>query len=122
MAGCPSIAETSFGRITIGGETYDHDVYVLADGAVKKRKKKLAKAAYGTSHKIGPDELRRLCKHGPEVVFIGTGQYGVAELTPEGEAYLRGHVAEWHVLPTPQLAEAYNACDSPKAALIHVTC
>ena len=43
---------TQFGSITLGGAVYDHDVLVCPDATVKRRKKKLSKAVYGTSHTI----------------------------------------------------------------------
>lgn len=122
MAAYPQITGTRFGEITVGGQTYEHDVYVLADGRVKKRKKKLAKRAYGTSHKIGPDELAKVCEGDPQAVFLGTGQYGVAELTDDGERFLRDRDVAWRAMPTPQAIRAYNDCSAAKAALLHVTC
>jgi len=44
------IEGTTFGTITIDGKTYDHDVIVRLSGDVVKRKKKLSKKYYGTSH------------------------------------------------------------------------
>ena len=44
------IDETEFGSITIAGTTYDHDVVVRLSDKVVKRKKKLSKCLYGTSH------------------------------------------------------------------------
>jgi hypothetical protein len=122
MAGYPTITGTQFGAITLGKETYDKDIYIRADGTVQKRKKKLAKQAYGTSHKIGPDELKKLCKGGPEIVFIGTGQQGLAELTEEGRRYLEKHGIDYAAMPTPDVIASYNKCRQPKAALIHITC
>jgi hypothetical protein len=122
MVASSEIIETSFGQITIGKNTYETDVYILSSGEIKKRKKKLAKEVYGTSHNIGPDELKKICKGHPEKVFIGTGQSGAAELTREGDEYLREQGIESCVLPTPKVIDAYNKYRKPKAALIHVTC
>ena len=44
------IDSTIFGAITIDGKTYEHDVVVRLSGEVVKRKKKLSKKLYGTSH------------------------------------------------------------------------
>jgi len=118
----PTIDGTRFGEVTIDGTTYDKDVYVFADGQVKKRKKSLAKDAYGTSHKIGPKELARVCRGNPEVLVIGTGQNGGAELTSEGERFLKEHGVEFRALPTPKAVKAYSDLKARKAALIHVTC
>jgi hypothetical protein len=46
----PNIDSTTFGSITIEGTDFEHDVIIRLDGEVKKRKKKLSKAMYGTSH------------------------------------------------------------------------
>ncbi len=48
----PEIRETHFGSITAGAEVFDHDILIRLDGSVTKRKKKLSKAVYGTSHTI----------------------------------------------------------------------
>jgi hypothetical protein len=122
MGGYPKITGTAFGSITLDDETYDKDVYILADGEVKKRKKRVAKEVYGTSHKIGPDELAKVCRGNPTIVFIGTGQQGVAELTEEGRQYLEKHRIDYAALPTPQIVASYNKCEKRKAALLHITC
>lgn len=84
----PQIIETRFGKITVDRNTYDKDIYIFANGEIRKRKKSLAREVYGTSHKIGLAELRKLCKGHPGKVFIGTGQSGLLELTEEGHQYL----------------------------------
>lgn len=122
MAGIPEIGSTSFGEITVGDNKYAKDIYILVNGAVTKRKKSLAREAYGTSHKIGPTELKKLCKGHPKVVFIGTGHSGLGELTEDGRSYLEEHHIAYELKPTPEIGEAFNHCDKPKAALIHVTC
>jgi hypothetical protein len=45
-----TIDSTTFGTITIDGKTYEHDVVVRLSGEIVKRKKKLSKRLYGTSH------------------------------------------------------------------------
>jgi hypothetical protein len=46
------IEGTTFGTITIDGRTYEHDVIIRLSGEVVKRKKKLSKKYYGTSHAL----------------------------------------------------------------------
>ncbi len=118
----PAIEGTSFGEVTVGGTTYEHDVVVRAGGQVKRRKKGPAKKRYGTSHKIGPKELSRTCRGGPAILFIGTGQEAQVDLTEEGRAYLQRRGIEVALHPTPEVAGPFNACKRRKAALIHVTC
>jgi hypothetical protein len=52
----PGIDATDFGSITVEGTVFDHDVVIGPDGEVSKRKKKLSKAVYGTSHTISLQE------------------------------------------------------------------
>ena len=122
MSAQPQIVKTSFGKITVDKNTYEKDIYILASGEIKKRKKSLAREVYGTSHKIGPTELKKLCKGHPRVVFIGTGQSGLMELTEEGLSYLAERGIEVQALATPEVIDAFNRCQKQKAALIHVTC
>jgi hypothetical protein len=122
MVTYPTLTGTAFGEVTVGDETFGHDVYLLANGTVQKRKKKLARQTYGTAHHIGPEELKRVCLGKPKVVFIGTGQQGVAALTEEGQHYLDEEGITCTAMPTSEILSAYNQCDKPKAARIHVTC
>ena len=122
MAEYPKIKSTSFGRITVGEKNYDRDIYILTDGSIQKRQVSLAEQVYGTGHKIGPEELKEVCQGKPEVVFIGTGQYGAARLCQEGEQFLSESDIVFEALPTPKIIDAYNKCRQRKAALIHLTC
>ncbi len=116
------IEQVSFGEITVGGQTYNTDVYIRATGAVKKRKKELACERYGSSHVVGVEEIAKVCKGAPEVVVVGTGISSQAVLNDEARRYLEQRAIECRVLPTAEAVEAYNDSPKRKAALIHVTC
>ena len=60
---------TVFGAITIDGKTYEHDVVVRLSGEVVKRKKKLSKKLYGTSHVLSEDEAKFLFEKGCDQVL-----------------------------------------------------
>ena len=81
------IESTTFGAITIDGTTYQHDVVVRLSGEVVKRKKKLSRKLYGTSHVLSKDEAKFLFEKGCDQVVIGSGQMGNVHLSPEAEAY-----------------------------------
>lgn len=55
----PKIDQTKFDAITIEGIPYRHDVIIDLNAQVKKRKKKLSKAIYGTSHILSLDEAKQ---------------------------------------------------------------
>ncbi len=118
----PQVTDTAFGQVTIDGKVYENDVLIRADGKIKKRDKAAVKKRYGTSHMIGPEELARACKGDPQVLIIGTGQDGAAELTEDGAAFVKERGIKVKALPTPSAIEEYSKAKGPKAALIHVTC
>ena len=81
------IEGTTFGTITIDGKTYEHDVIIRLSGEVVKRKKKLSKKYYGTSHVLSKDEAKFVFERGCEQLILGSGQMGNVHLSPEAEAY-----------------------------------
>src|SRR5215218_4812997 len=83
----PRIDRTEFGSVTIDGEVFDHDVIIRLGGRVEKRKKKLSKAVYGTSHTISLAEAEHLFQEGVERLLIGAGQDGRVGLSEEAAAY-----------------------------------
>ena len=118
----PKIDGTSFGAITIGGETYERDVLIRLGGAVKKRKKKLSKAVSGTSHVLSLDEARHVYQKGAEQLIIGSGQSGLLRLSDKAAGYLRGKGCKVELLPTSQAVEAWNVAQGAVIGLFHVTC
>ena len=117
-----TITATRFGVITIDGETYEHDVVVRLTGDVIKRKKKLSKNIYGTSHTISEDEIRFVHEAGCKRLVIGTGQSGMASLSTEACAYLEAKGCEVTAQPTPKAIAIFNAAREDAIGLFHVTC
>ena len=66
----------TFGTITKDGKTYEHDVIVCLSSEVVKRKKKLSKKYYGTSHILSKDGAKLSSKKGCEQLIVGSGQFG----------------------------------------------
>ena len=116
------IDSTTFGTITIDGKTYEHDVVVRLSGEVVKRKKKLSKKLYGTSHVLSQDEARFLFERGCDQVVIGSGQFGNVHLSPEAEAYFERKGCEVLLKPTPEAIEMFNQSRARRIGLFHVTC
>ena len=116
------IDATEFGSITIAGKTYDHDVVIRLSEKVVKRKKKLSKRIYGTSHTVSEDEVRFVFERGCEELIFGTGQQGSAALSPEAAAFLEKKGCRVIAEPTPDAIRTFNARHKPKVGLFHVTC
>jgi hypothetical protein len=122
MEATMKIDGTAFGSITIDGTTYAHDVVIRLSAEVVKRKKKLSKRLYGTSHTVSEDEAKFVYQKGCKELIFGTGQYGSAALSPEAEAYFKDKGCRVVAEPTPEAIKKFNDCTKPKIGLFHVTC
>jgi len=72
------ITEYKFGSITIERQTYRHDVEVWWTGEVLAWPRP-------ESHKISAKDIQRAIEQNPETIVIGTGQSGIAQVTPEAQ-------------------------------------
>jgi hypothetical protein len=118
----PNIDRTMFGSITIEGETIKHDVLIRLSGKVKKRKKKLSKAVYGTSHTISLDEAKHVYQKGAERLIVGAGQYGFVELSDEAAAYFGRKGCQVDLQPMKDAILTWNEAEGAVIGLFHVTC
>jgi hypothetical protein len=118
----PKIDSTSFGLITVNGETFEYDILIRLNGQVEKREKKLSKELYGTSHKVSLEEAKYIYEEGTEKIVIGTGQTGFVKLSEEAEDFFRRKNCGVELLPTPWAIERWNELEGRITAMFHVTC
>ena len=118
----PRIDRTRFGSVTIDGRLYEHDVLIRLGGKVEKRKKKLSKAVYGTSHTISLAEAEHLFQDGAERLLIGAGQEGRVGLSEEAATYFARKRCQVELLPTPEVIPVWNQAEGAVIGLLHVTC
>jgi len=118
----PKIQATSFGHITVGDQAYTHDIVIGLDGQVRKRKKKLSKKVYGTSHTISLAEAQDVYEPGARRLIVGTGQYGLVVLSDEAAAFFGARGCAVVLEPTPQALKAWNEAQGETIGLFHVTC
>nr|WP_321353270.1 hypothetical protein [uncultured Methanoregula sp.] len=114
--------KTRYGWVEIDDSRYDHDVIVHLDRSVMKRSKKVSKKFkknYGHTP-LTDHELAFLEKEKPEVVFIGTGQYGDLPITVDAHRILMQY--ESIIRPTPEILDLFAAESRPSVAILHVTC
>jgi hypothetical protein len=116
------IENSTFGTITIDGKTYEHDVVIRLSGEVVKRKKKLSKKYYGTSHMLSKDEAKFVFEKGCNELIVGSGQMGNVRLSPEAAAYFAKKDCKVLLQATPKAIQVFNKSDSKKIGLFHVTC
>ena len=116
VMGMIALDATSFGSITISGKKYDHDVYVFWDGTVEQRV---------GDHTVPARQMEYIVKKKPEIIVIGTGQFGVVHVPSESEKLAKMHNIEVVKARTPQAIGIFNeAMKQGKrvSAIIHVTC
>lgn|SRR5487761_2172199 len=116
------IDATEFGSITVDGITYPHDILIRLSGEVLKRKKKLSKKYYNTSHIISREEAEFIYEKGCETLVLGAGQYGNVKLSPEAAEFFKHHDCRVILRPTPDAVMTYNKAKGRTVGLFHVTC
>ena len=118
----PGISGTDFGSITIEDSKIEHDIVIRLSGEIKKRKKKLSKAVYGTSHTVSLEEAKHIYQDGAERLIIGSGQAGMGRLSEEAFDYFKKKKCEVELQPTPSAIEYWNKATGAVIGLFHVTC
>ncbi|MBI2961530.1 MAG: hypothetical protein HYY28_14550 [Betaproteobacteria bacterium] len=116
------IDSTEFGSITIDGKTYDFDVVIRLSGEIVKRKKKLSKKIYGSSHTISKEEAKFVYEKGSERLILGTGQDDNVRLSKEAAEYFEKKGCKVIAQPTPEAIGTFNHSKKETVGLFHVTC
>jgi hypothetical protein len=116
------IDSATFGSIVVNGKTYDHDILISLEGKVSKRKKRLSKMVFGTSHVISQAEAEYIFEPGTRKLIIGAGHNGMVILSNEAADFFRTRECEVILLPTPEAVDAYNSSPGIFKGLFHVTC
>ncbi|NIV34413.1 MAG: hypothetical protein GWN58_34630 [Anaerolineae bacterium] len=118
----PRIDRTEFGSVTVDGQTFQHDIIIRLGGKVKKRKKKLSSAVYGTSHIISLEEAEHVYEEGAEHLVVGAGQFGLVELSAEAAGYFDEQGCRVDLRPMQEALKAWNEAEGAVLGLFHVTC
>ena len=119
----PILSGTGFGWIDVDDQRISHDILIRLNGEVTKRKKKLSKEIYGTSHTISLAEAEYIYEEGTQGLLIGGGQFGRVRLSPEAAAFFEEKNCPGTILPTPQAVKAWNEKEEENIlGLFHITC
>ena len=118
----PIIKKTSFGSITVGDHDYDYDLLIRSNGNIEKRKKKLSKKIYGTSHTLSLEEALFIYEKGIQKIIIGCGQYGALYLSAEAKEMFQNREVSLVLEDTPHAILEYNNSKELCVGLFHITC
>ena len=115
------IEDYSFGSITIDGEIYHKDLWII-DGKITKRDKSIAKEKFGTSHMISRRELKRVLTPKTRRIIIGAGNSGLVSLTNKAQKHLEEIDIEVEMWKTGELMQRGIVISKTDAGVIHLTC
>lgn len=118
----PILKDTRFGAIVVNNEELEYDIIIRLSGKVKKRKKKLSKAIFGTSHIISVDEAKYVYQDGAKRLIVGAGRQGMMMLSGDADEFLKEKKCETELFLTPIAIEKWNEATGPVVGLFHVTC
>jgi hypothetical protein len=118
----PKIDKTKFGLITVSGKKYENDILIRLNGNVEKRKKKLSKEVFGTSHMISLAEAEHVYQDGAENLIIGSGHSGMVNLSDEAIEFFKQKHCQVELLPTPEAIHQWNKTKGQIIGLFHITC
>lgn len=112
-----------FGSITINGETYKYDVEVRWNGEVLKWWR-------NEGHVFAVEDLRRALEQEPEVIILGIGARGRAEVSEESRSFVKEKGIKLIIDKTQPAVKSFNILteegneDAPQKVigLFHLTC
>lgn len=115
------IDDYEFGRITIDGVTYEHDV-VVEGGKIRKRKKgpsKKRRNEFGHTPLTAAEEIPWDARQ----LWIGTGARGALPVAEDVRKEAARRHVELLVKTTPELVELVNeGLPEGTSLILHVTC
>ena len=111
------IQDYNFGRITIAGQTYHHDVIVFPDKVQDGWWRK-------EGHKLYVEDLETVVAAKPGVLIVGTGYYGNMVVPHETIEYFNSQDIMLHLAKTPKAVELFNTMrqEAEVVAALHLTC
>jgi hypothetical protein len=115
------IEDYSFGSITIDGNVYLKDLWII-DGVIRKRDKSIAKSKFGTSHTISRKEIKKVVTSKTRRILIGTGNSGLVSLTDKARKYLEEEGIKVETHKTGELIQKEIEINEYDAGIIHLTC
>jgi hypothetical protein len=109
------IEGTTFGTITIDGKTYEHDVIIRLSGEVVKRKKKLSKKYYGTSHVLSKDEAKFVFEKDASSSFSARARWAMCIYRRKRRLILRKCAAKYYCHPRSDPGVQQVKCKEDRA-------
>jgi hypothetical protein len=112
------IESCSFGKIRIDGQEYTRDVIIYPHHVDSSWWRK-------EGHRLQVEDIVDILEARPNVLVVGTGQYGSMKIDKEVEDLLRSKGIELRVAETPEACQVHNRLVKSKKTVVtalHLTC
>jgi len=110
------VEEYKFGSITILGKTYKYDIEARWNSEVLEWQRE-------KSHIIDIEDVKRAIKEIPELIIIGTGEHGLANVTDNARKEILSNGIGLIINKTEDAVKAFNKQKNKKIiGLFHLTC
>jgi len=112
------IEDYKFGLVKVNGKSYDKDLIIDWKDKIEFWQRK-------QSHLIDIDAIEKALLKFPEVIIIGTGESGIAQVLDETKEEIQKRGVELIIEETPQAIGTFNTLkDQNKkvVGLFHLTC
>lgn len=130
------IEEYHFGSITIDGKTYSRDVEVRWKGAARGESSLSGLEVLSwwrkESHLIDVEDVMRAVEQDPEMIIIGTGETGLAEVAENAQKFIKEKRIELIIDKTEEAVKTFNIMEEESEeeegkqrkviGLFHLTC
>ena len=106
-----------FGHIVVDGKSYTSDIIIYPQKINTHWWRK-------EGHLLLPQDIKEALKEKPEVLIIGTGNFGLMKVPPKTLKYIKSKGIEVKVEPTRLACQLYNGIYSSQKtiAALHLTC
>ncbi|HHT9119198.1 MAG TPA: Mth938-like domain-containing protein [Candidatus Hypogeohydataceae bacterium YC41] len=112
------IKDCSFGRIKIDGQEYTRDVIIYPNRIDSTWWRK-------DGHRLQIEDIGDILEAKPDVLVVGTGQYGNMKIDKEVEYLLLSKGMELRSAATPEACQIHNRLIKSKKIVVtalHLTC
>ena len=111
------IESYSFGQILINGKKYNSDLIIFKDRINDSWWRK-------EGHNLHIDDIQEIINKKPEIIIIGTGSFGLMNVSSDLKKYLESMGIEVIIKKTKDACDEYNTLYKKKKviAAFHLTC
>ena len=114
----PKLRADQKGNIWVNDKLVRKNIYIRADGKVKKINGTAVFSELDRSRRLGISALRRVCKKGPKILIVGSTRRR-PRITPEGKKFLKEHLVQTRLLDVKGAVKVYNASRERKTMVVY---